>query len=67
MVSGAVRFRIGGEERSVEPGGMWRIAANTLHDVLVGPNGAVVVEAFAPVRGDWDGLPRRAGSTPLWP
>jgi hypothetical protein len=46
---------------------MWRIPSDTPHDVRVGPEGAVVVEAFAPARADWDGLERRAASTPLWP
>lgn len=67
LVSGALTFTVGSETRALEPGGMWRIPADTPHDVRVGPDGAVVVEAFAPARADWDALSRRAGSTPLWP
>jgi len=37
------------------------------HEVRVGPDGAVLVEAFAPRRDDWDALERRAGAEPLWP
>jgi quercetin dioxygenase-like cupin family protein len=66
LVSGAMTFRIGAEERALEPGGMWRIPSDTPHDVRVGPEGAVVVEAFAPARADWDALERHAGWTPLW-
>jgi quercetin dioxygenase-like cupin family protein len=67
LISGSVTFRIGDELRELRPGGMWRIGANVPHDVRVGPEGAVVVEAFAPKRGDWDALERRPGSSPRWP
>jgi quercetin dioxygenase-like cupin family protein len=67
LVSGSLTFTIGGETRELRPGGMWRIAPDVPHDVRVGPEGAVVVESFAPRRADWEPLERVAGSPPRWP
>jgi quercetin dioxygenase-like cupin family protein len=66
LVRGSLAFRIGEESRELAPGGMWRIGAHVPHDVRVGPEGAVVVEAFAPRRDDWDALERET-ARPLWP
>jgi hypothetical protein len=35
--------------------------------VQAGPQGAVVVEVFAPRRDDWGGLGRLPASPPRWP
>ena len=45
-----------------------RIAPNVPHEVLrTGPEGAVVIDVFAPARADWRGL-ERVGQRPLlWP
>lgn len=67
LVAGSLSFRIGEETRQLGPGGLWRIAAETPHEVRAGPEGAVVVEAFAPRRDDWDALVRRTGAVPRWP
>jgi quercetin dioxygenase-like cupin family protein len=67
LVAGSMTFRIGGETRELSPGSTWRIPADTPHDVSVGPDGAVVVESFAPARADWDGLARGPAATPRWP
>jgi quercetin dioxygenase-like cupin family protein len=67
LVAGSMRFRIGEEERELRPGWTWRIPANVPHEVVTGPEGAVVVEVFAPGRTDWDALERREPSAPLWP
>ena len=66
LVAGSMRFRVGDETRDLGPGGTWRIAPNTPHEVTVGPEGAVAIESFVPARGDWDGLPRRQ-APPRWP
>ncbi len=58
LLGGSLTFRIGGEERALSPGEMWRILAHTPHDVRAGPDGAVLVEAFSPARDDWAGLER---------
>ena len=40
------------------------IPANVPHDVAVGPEGAWLVELFAPRRDDWGGLERLEPSAP---
>jgi quercetin dioxygenase-like cupin family protein len=67
LAQGSLSFRIGGEERELRPGATWRIPGGVPHDVQTGPDGAVVVEVFAPARGDWAGLERLDPSAPLWP
>jgi quercetin dioxygenase-like cupin family protein len=63
LVSGSLTFRIGGEAKEVRPGAMWVIPAHTPHSVVVGSDGASLVELFAPPRADWGGLERLAAST----
>jgi quercetin dioxygenase-like cupin family protein len=67
LLRGFLTFRIGGESRECGPGATWRILADVPHDVRVGPEGAVLVEAFAPARADWDALERLGTDRPLWP
>ena len=63
LLRGSMRFTIGGETKEVRPGAMWVIPAHTPHSVVVGPDGASLVELFAPPRADWGGLERLAAST----
>jgi quercetin dioxygenase-like cupin family protein len=68
VVSGSVTFRVGDETRDLEPGGTWRIAPNVPHEVHTGPEGAVVIDVFAPVRADWRALERlETAQPPVWP
>jgi quercetin dioxygenase-like cupin family protein len=57
VIEGEVRFRIDSEERVLGPGGTWRILADVPHEVHTGPEGAVVIDVFAPARDDWDDRP----------
>jgi quercetin dioxygenase-like cupin family protein len=57
VIEGEVRFRIDGEERVLGPGGTWRILGDVPHEVHTGPEGAVVIDVFAPARHDWDDRP----------
>src|SRR5436309_9010802 len=57
-LSGGLRFRIGDEQRDVVSGDSWRIGSDVPHEVAASPDGAVVVEAWAPARDDWRGLER---------
>jgi quercetin dioxygenase-like cupin family protein len=66
-VAGSLTFRIGEETRTLGRGGTWRILGGTPHDVETGPDGAVVIETFAPTRDDWQGLERVAPTRPRWP
>jgi quercetin dioxygenase-like cupin family protein len=67
VVRGSVRFRVGDESRELGPGGTWRIPANVPHEVSVGPEGAVVIDVFAPIRTDWQALDRLDPRQPIWP
>jgi len=58
LLRGSMRFTIGGESKELTPGSTWVIPGNTPHSVHSGPNGAFLVELFAPPREDWGGLER---------
>jgi quercetin dioxygenase-like cupin family protein len=53
VIEGSVRFRVGEETQTLEPGGIWRIPANTAHTFTGGETGAVVLDVFSPARDDW--------------
>jgi unsaturated pyranuronate lyase len=67
VIQGNVQITIVGETQAVGVGGGWRILSDLPHGVTAGPDGAVVIEAFNPIRTDWDGLPVIDGSTFGWP
>jgi quercetin dioxygenase-like cupin family protein len=67
VLAGSLTFRVGDETRELGPGGTWRIPANTPHDVTAGPEGAVVLDVFAPTRDDWAAFEPQAPRKPLWP
>jgi len=67
LVEGSVTFRIGDESGEVRPGGMWRILANVPHSVETGPDGAVIVEVFAPPRHDWGTIEAQEPGAGRWP
>ena len=53
LLGGSMTFRIGDESRGLRPGGTWIIPADVPHSVTSGPEGATLVEVFAPARDDW--------------
>jgi unsaturated pyranuronate lyase len=67
VLQGSLRFRVGDETRDLGPGGTWRITANTPHEVEAGPEGAVVIDVFNPIRQDWKTLERLETRPPRWP
>jgi len=67
VLSGSVTFRIGDESKELGPGGIWVIPSNAPHEVQTGPEGAVVIDVFAPTRDDGDALETLAPRAPLWP
>ena len=66
-LSGSLVFRVGDEERDLEAGGIWCIPGNVPHEVHVGPEGAVVIDVFAPTRDDWREAERVEPRRPRWP
>ena len=67
VIQGEMSFRVGSEERKLGPGGTWRILGNVPHSAQAGPNGAVVIDVFSPIRTDWDALPPLELTDPEWP
>ena len=67
VIVGSLRFRVGDEVRELGPGGTWCIRPHLPHEVRTGPDGAVVVEVFAPGRDDWKQLERDEPEEPRWP
>ena len=66
VIRGSVRFRIGDEVRDLGPGGTWQIPGGEAHEVRTGPDGAVVIDVFNPIRDDWDDR-EVLDRAPLWP
>jgi unsaturated pyranuronate lyase len=67
VIVGSVRFRVGDEERTLGPGGVWRIPSNTPHTVTGGDEGAVVIDVFSPARDEWTTIDRLATRPAFWP
>ena len=67
VLSGSVTFRVGEEARSLGPGGIWRIPANTSHFLRASHEGAVVLDVFTPPRNDWKSLDALRPRQPRWP
>jgi len=66
-LSGSLVFRVADESRELRAGETWCIPGNVPHEVQVGPEGAVVIDAFAPTRDDWRDAPRADSREPRWP
>jgi quercetin dioxygenase-like cupin family protein len=67
LLDGSVTFTIGGETREVRPGATWCILADVPHSVVVGPDGALIVEVFSPVRDDWGAIEPQEPRPGRWP
>ena len=67
VLRGRVSFRVGDDERELGPGATWEIPSNTPHRAEAGPDGASVLDLFAPPRSEWEqGDPGEAGPG-RWP
>jgi quercetin dioxygenase-like cupin family protein len=66
-LEGSGTFTLDGETRKIEPGTTWRILSNRPHNLTVGPEGAVVIDVFTPVREDWDAKSILPDAEPRWP
>ncbi len=67
VITGSIRFRVADEERTLGPGGTWRIPPDTSHTATAGDEGAVVVDVFSPPREDWASHERLVQRPPAWP
>ena len=67
VITGHVTFTVGEERRVIGPGGTWRILGDVPHSAAAGPEGAVLIDVFSPIRSDWDALPLLDPTDPVWP
>jgi quercetin dioxygenase-like cupin family protein len=67
VIRGSMTFTIGGEKRELHPGDTYAIPSHVPHDAVAGPEGATVVDVFAPGRAEWEKLPRPDPFPPQWP
>jgi quercetin dioxygenase-like cupin family protein len=67
VLTGSVAFRVGAETQELGPGATWSIPSDTRHELHVGPDGAVVIDVFAPTRDDWRDAPQGDARAPRWP
>jgi len=67
ILQGSMVFTVGGEKRELGPGDTYEIPSNVPHDAVAGPDGCTAVDAFAPVRADWERLERPDPFPPDWP
>lgn len=67
ILTGMMTMAIGGEKRELRPGDTYTIPSHVPHDAVAGPEGATVVDVFAPVRADWEKLERSDPAPGRWP
>jgi quercetin dioxygenase-like cupin family protein len=67
LLDGSVTFTIGDETRELQSGATWCIRGHVPHSVVVGPDGAVIVEVFSPVRDDWHAIEHQQPRPARWP
>jgi quercetin dioxygenase-like cupin family protein len=67
VLEGSVEMRVGEEAATLGPGGTYHIAPHVSHELTAGPEGAVVVDIFAPARDDWGALEAMPVARPRWP
>jgi quercetin dioxygenase-like cupin family protein len=67
VIEGAITMVIGDDSRTLGPGETYAIRSNVPHSARTGPQGATVVDVFAPTREDWERVPRLQASPGRWP
>lgn len=67
VIKGMMTMNIAGEKRDLHPGDTYTIPSDVRHDAKAGPDGATVLDVFAPGRADWEKLPRGEPSPGDWP
>ena len=67
VLKGSMLFTIGGERRELRAGDTYNIPGNVAHEVAAGPEGAVAIDVFSPVRADWERFEPGPPAPPSWP
>ena len=53
LLQGRVVFTIGGEQKTLQPGDLWRIPGGVRHKVVVLDEPAKALDVFMPIREDY--------------
>jgi quercetin dioxygenase-like cupin family protein len=67
VLRGTMTFTIGDERRHLHAGDTYEIPSSVRHEAQAGPDGAVVIDVFAPVRADWRRHQPEHPRPPVWP
>jgi quercetin dioxygenase-like cupin family protein len=67
VLRGSVTMTIAGQSRELRVGETYTIAGQVPHSAKAGPDGASVVDVFAPVREDWKTAPTVEPFPGRWP
>jgi len=67
VLRGEITMVIAGESRALRPGETYSMLGNVPHSAATGPEGATVIDVFAPVRSDWERAERLAPEAGRWP
>ena len=67
VLRGSIRFRVGDEERELGQGETWEIPSNMVHRAEAGPDGATVLDLFAPPRSEWQAAEAGEPGPGRWP
>jgi unsaturated pyranuronate lyase len=67
VLRGSVTMVVAGQSRELTAGGTYTITSNVPHSAKAGPDGASVVDIFAPIRADWEKAARVDAFPGRWP
>ena len=67
VLKGSITMVIDGKGRQLQVGEMYLIRGGVPHSGEAGPEGATVMDAFTPVRADWNDAPHLAVAAGRWP
>jgi quercetin dioxygenase-like cupin family protein len=67
VLRGSLRFTVGAETQQLNVGDTYVIPGGVPHHVVAGPEGAVVVDVFSPVREDWNRFSPESARPGMWP
>jgi quercetin dioxygenase-like cupin family protein len=67
VLMGRVTMVIDGEAKELGIGEAYSIRSNVPHSARTGPEGATVLDIFAPIRADWEQVQRLDPSPGHWP
>jgi unsaturated pyranuronate lyase len=67
VLKGKVTMVIAGEAKELGVGDAYAILGDVPHSAHTGPEGASVIDVFAPVRADWEKAERLEPSRGRWP